>query len=276
MEADRRPENVVRTFDGSAAAPGAVECLVWGDSHAVAALGLLDELFEEHGIRGAWAARNTHYPLLGTVRPSRASGRKLGFAWGEAILARLRTDRIGHVILIGDWPTVATAALDEGTFAADEPVAGQMKLTRSLVHTCRTLNEAGATVWLIEPQPYQPADPIRWLVWSAALGRTVPLGIDRAEYDRVQGPTLEAFAVAAAGGDVRITPARDAWFNAAGKSLIGDEAHGYFGDGQHVAPEGMRRVYRGPFEAMVRAIAAELGRGDAGADPPPGNGDGTP
>jgi len=260
MEADRRPENVVRTFDGAAAAPGAVECLVWGDSHAVAALGLLDELFEEHGIRGAWAARNAHFPLLGTVRPGASSGRKPWLAWSEAILARVRTDRIGHVILIGDWPSVATAALDEGTFAADETVAGPMNMTRSLAHTCRTLNEAGATVWLVEPQPYQPADPIRWLVWSAVLGRPVPRGVDRAEYDRIQGPTLEAFAAVADGADVRIEPAREVWFDAAGKSLIGDEAHAYFGDGVHVSPEGMRRVYRGPYEAMVRAIATELRR----------------
>ncbi|MEI8320137.1 MAG: acyltransferase family protein, partial [Planctomycetia bacterium] len=272
MEADRRPENVVRTFDGAAAAPGAVECLVWGDSQTVAALGLLDELFEEHGIRGAWAARNAHYPLLGTVRPGASSGRKPYLEWSEAILARVRTDRIGHVILICDWPSVAKAALDEGTFAADEPVAGPMKLTRSLLHTCRTLNEAGATVWLVEPQPYQPADPIRWLVWSAVLGRPVPRGVDGAEYDRIQGPTLEAFAAVAEGADVRIQPARAVWFDAAGKSLIGDEAHGYFGDGQHVSPEGMRRVYREPFERMVRAIAAEIGGGADRVDSPPGNG----
>ena len=145
-------------------------------------------------------------------------------------------------------------------FAADEPVAGPMKLTRSLVHTCRTLNEAGATVWLVEPQPYQPADPLRWLVWSAVLGRPVPRGVDGVEYDRIQGSTLEAFAAVAEGADVRIEPARAVWFDAAGKSLIGDQAHAYFGDGQHVSPEGMRRVYRGPYEAMVRAIATELRR----------------
>ena len=59
---------------------------------------------------------------------------------------------------------------------------------------------------------------------------------------------------------MRIEPAREVWFDAAGKSLIGDEAHAYFGDGVHVSPEGMRRVYRGPYEAMVRAIATELRR----------------
>jgi len=276
MEAGRRPENLIRTFDGAAAVPGTVDCLVWGDSHAVAALGFLGERFADHGVRGAWACRNAHFPLLGTVRSGVLSARQPWLAWSEAIVARVRTERIGHVILIGDWPSVAQVTLDEGTFAAVEQEAGPMKLTRSLVHTCRALNNAGATVWLVEPQPYQPADPLRWLVWSAALGGPVPHGVDRAEYDRVQGPTLEAFAVAAGGGDVRITPARDVWFNAAGKSVIGDDSHAYFTDGQHVSPEGMRRVYRGPFEAMVRAIAAELGRGDAGADPPPGNGDGTP
>lgn len=259
MEADRRPENLIRTFDG-AAAPGAVDCLVWGDSHAVAALGLLDELFEEHRIRGAWAARNAHYPLLGTVRPGASSDRKPWLAWSEAILARVRADRIGQVILICDWPSVAQATLDEGTFAAGEPVAGPMKLTRSLAHTCRTLNEAGATVWLVEPQSYQPADPLRWLVWAATLGRPVPLGVDRVEYDRIQGPTLEAFAAVADGANVRIEPARAIWFDADGRSLIGDDNHSYYTDVTHVSPEGMRRVYRGPYEAMVRAIADKLRR----------------
>jgi len=272
----RSPDLLVRKFDGTTAAGSPVDCLVWGDSHSGASLGLLGELFAEHGVRGAWATRNAHYPLLGTTRPMPSFARKPWIEWGNDVVARVRTAKIGHVIIVADWPTVASAALDERTFATDVKSLGRSTLTRSLLHTCRTLNEAGATVWLIEPQPYQPADPLRWLVWAATLGRPVPLGIDRAEYDRVQGPTLEAFAVAAAGGDVRITPARDVWFNAAGKSFIGDDSHTYFTDGQHVSPEGMRRVYRGPFEAMVQAIAAELGRGDAGADPPPGNGDGTP
>ena len=272
----RSPDLLLRKFDGTTAAGSPVDCLVWGDSHSAASLGLLGELFEEHGIRGAWATRNAHYPLLGTTRPMPSFARKPWIEWADDVVARVRTDRIKNVILVADWPTVAEATLDEGAFAEDETSSGHSKLTRSLVHTCRVLNNAGATVWLIEPQPYQPADPLRWLVWSAALGRPVPHGVDRAEYDRVQGPTLEAFVAAAAGGDVRITPARDAWLNDEGRSLIGDEAHAFFSDGQHVSPEGMRQVYCGPFEAMVRAIAVELGRGDGGADPPPGNGNGMP
>lgn len=262
MEADRRPDNLVRTFDGVAAAPGAVDCLVWGDSHAVAALGLLGELFEEHGIRGAWAARNAFYPLLGTIRSTASSGRKPWLAWADDVVARVRTDRIKNVILVSDWPSVAKATLEEGAFAEEKTSSGHSKLTRSLLHTCRTLNEAGATVWLVEPQPYQPADPIRWLVWAATLGRPVPRGVDRVEYDRIQGPTLEAFAAVTGGAEVRIEPSVAVWFDAAGKSLIGDEAYSFFGDGQHVSPEGMRRVYRGPYEAMVRAIAAEIRRDD--------------
>ena len=265
MEADRRPENLIRTFDG-AAAQRTVDCLVWGDSHAVAALGFLGERFADYGLRGAWACRNAHYPLLGTVRSGASSARQPWLAWSEAIVARVRTDRIEHVILICDWPSVAQAALDEGTFAAGESVAGPMKLTRSLVHTCRALNDAGATVWLIEPQPYQPADPLRWLVWSAARGGPVPHGVDQAEYDSIQGPTLAAFAAAAEGANVRIEPARAVWFDADGQSLIGDDTRSYYNDVTHVSPEGMRRVYRRPFEAMVHAIAVSLS-GDGTAAP---------
>ncbi len=258
----RRPELLVRKFDGTTAAGSPVDCLVWGDSHSAASLGLLDDLFEEHGIRGAWATRNAHFPLLGTTRPMPAFARRPWLEWADSVVARVRADRIKNVLLIADWPSVVSATLDEATFAPEAPSDGQATLTRSLVHTCRVLNESGATVWLIEPQPYQSADPIRWLVWSALLGRPVPQGVDRAAYDRVQGATLEAFAAAAAKADVRITPARDAWFTADGKSLIGDRSHVYFTDGQHVSPEGMRGVYRGPYEAMVRAIALSLS-GDA-------------
>ena len=256
----RSPELLLRKFDGTTAAGSPVDCLVWGDSHSAAALGLVGELFEEYGVRGAWATRNAHYPLLATTRPMPGFARKPWIEWADSVVSRVRADRIKNVLLIADWPTVASATLDEGTFSSEAPSDGQSTLTRSLVHTCRALNAAGATVWLVEPQPYQPADPIRWLVWSAVLGRPVPRGVDRAEYDRIQGPTLEAFAAVADGADVRIEPAREVWFDAAGKSLIGDEAHAYFGDGQHVSPEGMRRVYRGPYEAMVRAIATELRR----------------
>jgi hypothetical protein len=192
--------------------------------------------------------------------------RKPWIEWADSVVSRVRADRIKNVLLIADWPTVASATLDEGTFSSEAPSDGQSTLTRSLVHTCRALNDAGATVWLIEPQPYQPADPLRWLVWSAARGGPVPHGVDHAEYARIQGPTLAAFAAAAEGANVRIEPARAVWFDADGRSLIGDDSHSYYNDVTHVSPEGMRRVYRRPFEAMVDAIAVSLA-GDGTAAP---------
>jgi peptidoglycan/LPS O-acetylase OafA/YrhL len=266
FEAERRPDLLVRQFDGTSAAGVSVDCLVWGDSHAVAALGLLDELFVAHGIRGAWACRNAHYPLLGTVRSSRAHGRKPWLQWSDDIVERVRAERIPHVILVSDWEAVNSATLDEGTFGASDDGGGESTLKRSLLKTCRALNDAGATVWLIEPQPYQPADPLRWLVWTSALGRPVMRGVDRRHYDRVQGSTFDAFAAAAKGAEVRITPARDVWFDAEGKSFVGDESRCFYADVTHVSPEGMRRVYRGPFEAMVKSIAASP-RGDAATWP---------
>ena len=271
LEVDRRPENLLRAFDGATLGQGSIDCLVWGDSQAVAALGFLGERFEKEGIRAAWACRNAHYPLLGTTRPGAASGRKVWLAWAEDVVAAVRRGRIPHVILISDWSTVALATIDDGT-GGDGAATGAGKIAGSLIHTCRELNEAGATVWLIEPQPYQPADPLRWLVWAAALGRPVPRGVDGAEYARVQGPVLAAFAAAAAAGDVRITPAREAWFAPDGRSLIGDEEHSFYSDLTHVSPEGMRRVYREPFEAMVRAVGVELGQGDRGAVSASGDG----
>lgn len=272
MESDRSPGLLVRNFDGTTAAGSPVDCLVWGDSQAVAALGILGEQFQTHGIRGVWSCRNAHHPLLGTVRRLPAHARGPWYAWSSDVMECVRNEGIEHVVMIADWNAVNDATLDEATFGPDRGHAEQSKLTQSLVHTCRALNEAGATVWLIEPQPYQPADPLRQLVWAASLGWSVPHGVDRAEYNRGQGTVLTSFAAAAAVGDVRITPASDVWFASDGTSLIGDSQRNYYSDLTHVSPEGMRRVYRGPFEGMVRAIAGEIGRGDGGADPPPGNG----
>lgn len=265
MEADRRPENLVRTFGGAPAAPGTVECLVWGDSQAVAALGFLGEQLEAHGIRGGWACRNAHFPLLGTLRPGATAMPEPWLRWSDDVVMRIEAERIGHVIIICDWPGVAEATLDGRTFGVGAPVAGSAKITRSLLHTCRRLGEAGATVWLVEPQPYQPADPLRWLVWSAMLGRPVPHGVDSAGYDRIQGPTLAAFGSVAVEANVRVESAREAWFDAGGRSVIGDDERCFYSDLTHVSPEGIRRVYRRPYEALVRAIAAEIaaGGGDA-------------
>lgn len=256
MEAQRRPDLLVRKFDGTSAAGSSVDCLVWGDSQALAALGLLGELFDAHGIRGAWACRNAHHPLLGTVRGMPAHTRRPWLQWSDDIVERVRTERIHNVVLLADWHAVNFATLDEGTFGAADEGGDEATLKRSLLNTCRALNDAGATVWLIEPQPYQPADPLRWLVWASALGRTVPRGVDRRDYDRVHAATFDAFAAAAEGAEVRITPARDVWFDAREQSIVGDEARCFYADGTHVSPEGMRRVYRVPFEAMVKSITA--------------------
>jgi peptidoglycan/LPS O-acetylase OafA/YrhL len=269
MEEERAADLLIRTFDGASARGVPIDCLVWGDSQAVAALGLMGELFEDHGVRGAWACRNAHFPLLSTTRPMQAVQRQSWLKWADEVVGRVRIDGIRHVVLISDWTGVRDAMVDEGSLAERARSAGSSKLTRSLVNTCIALNEAGATVWLIEPQPHQLSDPLRWLVWAASVGQPVPRGVDRAEYVRVQGPVLQSFDVAAAAAVVRVTPAREQWFDAGGMSLIGDAERSYFIDRTHVSAEGMRRVYRRPFEEMVSAISKSLsGQGSASPDAP--------
>jgi peptidoglycan/LPS O-acetylase OafA/YrhL len=126
---------------GSAGEHARVALLVWGDSHAMAAMPAFDDLLKERGLAGEAALYVSTAPLLGFVRePPGTSG--LGAEaprFNDAVLRRIREQHIPDVFLIANWAGYRTDA--SGPSAA--------KVVDALVATVAAVAQTGARAWVL-------------------------------------------------------------------------------------------------------------------------------
>lgn len=131
--------------------PGApTSLLVWGDSHAMAALPAFDALAKERGHAGEAAMHVATAPLLGFVRESRdrAGLRHEAPRHAAAVLDHLRERRIRDVVLVANWSGYRNDA--GGPSAA--------KLADALVATVDAVVRSGARTWVLLQIPRHPFD----------------------------------------------------------------------------------------------------------------------
>ncbi|MFO1482522.1 MAG: acyltransferase family protein [Verrucomicrobiaceae bacterium] len=130
-----------------------VEVLLWGDSHAASVMPLLDALCKENHVRGVAAVHAGIPPLIGYQSPSDVSD---VISFNNAIAAFIRSNRVGHVILVAKW----------GGYVGD----GRGR--EGLVRTVNALKDTGTRIWIMRQVP-KP----RWLV-PLAMATKVVRGAD--------------------------------------------------------------------------------------------------
>jgi hypothetical protein len=148
-----------------------VEVLVWGDSHAMALLPAVDRLCRESSVRGLAATHSVSAPLLGEIRgePSFEPWPDTR-AFNEATFEFVRAHRVRNVVLAGMW---AIYQDDRNAFV------------EAFRTTTAALNEAGATVWVVEDTPKFPWDVPKALARAAFLGDApADLSLPSATYEQ--------------------------------------------------------------------------------------------
>ena len=134
---------------GSETKGAPVRVLVWGDSHAKAALPAFDVLCRERGISGRAATHSSTTPVLGYYNDFSASAYGLGresLRFNEAVFDYIRSNKIPDVVLIANWSSLPPQPRD----------ANSVGLQRGLISTVRRLAGLGARPWILLQVPIQP------------------------------------------------------------------------------------------------------------------------
>jgi hypothetical protein len=229
--ADVADDRLVRIGVDDPSAP--IWGLVWGDSHAMAAMPAFDEFMKTHGLAGRQVTRSATAPLFGYYVASRYGGLQASaIAFGEAILEYVERHRVANVFLVVYWSGY-TGPHSQQSADFDHAIAD----------TVARLRQAGAQPWVMLQVPTHPVDVPkltakgRWrsFHYSRFLGRPSSFnglhGEDRGLLDRL----VEA------GG--KLLDPRPYFLGASGSWYV-VEAEGtiLYSDRHHLTVEGAKRI----------------------------------
>ena len=118
-----------------------VSLLVWGDSHAMATMPVLDALCRENSIRGVKATHTSTAPLAGYESRGRYSLNAESLAFGDAIVQFICREHVRDVVLVANW----------GRYLP--PDGGTDLLHRGVLATISALKGSGARIWIMKQVP---------------------------------------------------------------------------------------------------------------------------
>lgn len=130
---------------GAAESSAKPAVLVWGDSHAMAALPAIDSLLKERNLAGMAATHSATAPLLNWYKPNGRGLGKESLAFNNAIVQFIEEQQIANVILIARWDYYFDP---QGNDAA-EVAAGR----QAMLATVARLVASGTRPWIMLEVP---------------------------------------------------------------------------------------------------------------------------
>ncbi len=181
-----------------------VQCLVWGDSHAMAIFPAFDKLAMDSGTRVAFAAHVATCPVLDYLSRDPNSMRTASAKWSEAIVNDVQRDRIPNVVLAANW------LMYFGQFETHDPAAVQRgrEVSKDLAATVVALRKAGAKVWILKTVPPQPVDVHMALAKAALRNTSTDIGVTKSNYMTFSRAEDALFAPAVSSGAEILDPSR--------------------------------------------------------------------
>ena len=226
---------------GSGTKDKPVELLVWGDSHAMAAMTVLDVLCKEHAIHGVAAVHSSQVPFIGYESRSEGSMMEESVAFNDAVAAYIRRKHVGDVILIGSW---------QGCIDFDH---GTEKLRRALLATIAALKESGTRVWVMKDVPHQNFNVPNALASAGFFGRDPEsLGLPATQ----ERDALRAMAPLFDGiddPDVTFLDPADLFFSPQGFYRVAAGGYALYRDNHHLSTHGAM-LLRPLFEPIFEKI----------------------
>lgn len=141
--------------------PGAaVDLLLWGDSHAMAAAPAVDQFLKDRGLAGLQATASATAPVLGAYWQNEFTNRSDAIAFNAAVFDYIKQHHIANVILIGRWEN----------YTDDK---GQTSLASALLSTVKQLAEQGIHTWVMLQVPSHHFNVPRALAMESILNRDI-------------------------------------------------------------------------------------------------------
>jgi hypothetical protein len=206
--------------------------LVWGDSHAMAALPAIDAFLKEQAISGRAVTHSATAPVLDWFTISKFGLREEAIPFNESVFSYIKSQRIPHVILSAYWSFyVETDKGKPGSFDA------------ALLRTVRQLVAINCRPWILLDVPRQPYHvpkalslPIYSHSYIMSL-RTRPALQNR--FDRIAPETIAA--IKASGG--RIIDPKPKFLDSTGQHyIIHVDDVALYRDDQHLTTQGAKLI----------------------------------
>lgn len=226
--------------------------LVWGDSHAMAALPAIDSLLKERKLAGVAAAHLATAPLLNWYKQNRRGLGKESIAFNNAIIQYIERQKVADVILIARWDYY----FDPHAIDVAEVAAGQ----QAMLAMVERLVASGTQPWIMLEVPEHGFDipqvmsrPVTDEADIHALCAKPLADNERAFWNRSFIAQLEA-----AGGHV-IDP-KPAFLDATGERYVfQDEGIVLYRDQHHLTAKGAKHMLL----PLFRERLAKRGTGDS-------------
>jgi peptidoglycan/LPS O-acetylase OafA/YrhL len=200
---------------------------VWGDSHAMTMIPILDALAKEYSVRGMAATHFATPPLLGIEYDDENSLQKDCIPFNDAVLKFIQEKKVENVVLIAKWGF------------AYRPMAD---VHASMLDTVKALRSSGARVWIVRQVPRPGVNipnalALTVLQHGSVADLVVPLNFyqdDRYWQDRLFEGIAPTEATILDPSPFFVDPRNHFTLESQGKSL-------YFDD-SHMAPTGAMRL----------------------------------
>lgn len=139
-----------------------VEWLVWGDSHAMAALPAFDAFLKERRLSGQAATHSATAPVLDYFLIDKYGLGSDAPGFNNAVLSYLRAHRIKNVALVANWSA-----------HNDNVPHGGPSFDASLIKTAQEIQRNGAQTWVMLGVPKFPFNVPKALAKSAIFGQDI-------------------------------------------------------------------------------------------------------
>jgi peptidoglycan/LPS O-acetylase OafA/YrhL len=136
-----------------------IDLLVWGDSHAMAILPIIDEMCKEYSIHGVAATHSATAPLVG-YRSREKSCIPQSFEFNDEIVRFIKKNQIANVLIVARW---------KGYIQRD----GVKTISAALLATEKALAQCGTRVWVMKRVPEYEFDVPKALGASSWFGSEV-------------------------------------------------------------------------------------------------------
>ncbi len=217
--------------------------LVWGDSHAMAALPAIDAFLKERNRTGVAATHSATVPLLNWYKENRRGLGKESIAFNQAVFEHIQARKIADVLLIARWDYYFPAGI-----ATDEAATAQ----QALLAMIERLVAAGARPALMLEVPEHGFDIPRVLARPVAADANLEALCGRPADHAFWNPAFRA-QLAAAG--CRIIDPKPAFLAPAGNRYVYErDGVVLYRDHNHLTATGAKHLLLPLFREQLAAL----------------------